>query len=166
MASYSASLTMALPAEQVPESVASLDDLSPLYKPGESLISNSRSNWLQWAIQQTDEAYGLEGLGFLAAPGATLPPAHVATALHALDAILAAIRREPQTLLKRLFPTDEPSEILLEALDTPVGAFGPLHESDDGDEPAYLISFLCALRALLHSAADSNLYVVHAWTAD
>lgn len=166
MASIVASLTMALPEEQVPDSVASLDDLSPLYKDGESLVTHSRSNWLQWAIHQTEQAYGQQGLRFLAAPAATLTPAAVATALHDLDTTLAAIRREPQTLLDLLLPTGEPAEILLNALDAPVGAWGPLYESDDGDEPAYLISFLCALRALLQLAAEQNLHVVHGWTAD
>jgi len=43
-----------------------------------------------------------------------------------------------------------------------VSPWGPLAESDDGDELPYLLSFLKAQQALLELAASKGLHVVQA----
>ena len=58
-----------------------------------------------------------------------------------------------------------PAEDLLAILTAPASPWGPLRESDDGDDLPYLLSFLCALVALLQHASQRNLHVVFAQTS-
>ena len=91
-------------ADEVPKPITCLDDLTPRFKPAESLTTCSRCSWICCAIALCAETDRKPCLAFLAAPAASLSTSAVTDAADALEALRAA----------------------------PAGPWSPLRESDDG----------------------------------
>ena len=166
MANYYASLTRALREDEVPKGISSLEDFTRYYKPAESLTTYSRGNWLSWAIERCASAYELQGICYLTAPAAVLSPLEVVRVAGQLESLLQGITLAPGKLIELLQQDAWSEEELRAVLQSPASPWDPLRESDDGDDPPYLLSFLCAHLALLQYAIERNLYVVFARTPD
>lgn len=165
MADTYVSLTMALPEGEVPERLDSLEDLSSIYKEGEALVSFSRKNWLIDAVETCAAHYGSPRLSYLSPATSLLNPAEAELAARELGDLLQAIERNP-TSLSVLLGQDAGSDQDIRAmLQMDASPWGPLAESDDGDELHYLLSFLACQRALLRYAVERKLHVAFAQTA-
>lgn len=162
MANYYASITMALPSDEVPERLSSLEDLSSIYKVGEALDTWSRKNWLIYAVEACASHYGFPRLSYLSQLASLLSPAEASLAAQELSGLLKAIEQNPASL-SELLGQDAWSEQEIKAmLQVEASPWGPLVETDDGDELPYLLSFLASQLALLRNAVVQNLYVAFA----
>ena len=164
MPNYYASLTMAMTLSRVPKKLKSLEDLTPLFKPGEALDTYSRRNWLSLAFERCATHYGFGRLSYLSQSAAVLNPPDVQIAAREIANLLVAIEANLHAFAA-LFGLDDGLIAELEAaLQAPASPWGPLPHSDDGDELHYLISALKAHMALLNHADNNGLCVVHAQT--
>lgn len=159
MADNYVSLTMALPKSEVPERLASLEDLALIYKEGQALYSFSRKNWLSYAIEICASHYGFPRLLYLSQLASLLQPAEAHLAAEDLSSLLKAIERDPASLSELLQQDAWSVAEIRSILEADASPWGPLIESDDGDELPYLLSFLVSQLALLRYAAERHLYV-------
>lgn len=163
MANYHASITMALPKGEVPEPLSSLDDLSPLWKPGEALASVSRKNWLIYAVGECALHYGCPRLSYLSQPGSVLDPVEADRTAQELNSLLKAIEQNPPSLCVLLSQDAWSPEEIRALLRTDAVPWGPLVDPDgEGEELPYLLSFLVCQLAILRHAANRNLFVAFA----
>ena len=161
-----ASLTLLMPAGQIPDPLASLEDLAPHCTSNEALAWISRRDWMSWAIELCIASYAKPGLSYLVAPAAVLQPREATAAAQELESLLDMIAKDPRSLARHLQQDGWTEEELLAVVKTPVGPWGPLRESDEGDDLPYLLSYLCAHLALLKHASTTKLCVVFARTSD
>lgn len=165
MADYYVSLTMALPKHAVPQRLEALEDLTAIFKVGEALDSYSRRNWLIHAVELCASHYGAPRLSYLSQVATALDPHEADVAAQELKAVLLAIEQAPSSLAGLLGQdawSDDEIRAMVQAEASP---WGPLVDSDDGDELPYLVSFLVSQRALLRHAVEHDLCVAFAQTA-
>lgn len=159
MADNYVSLTMALPKSEVPQRLASLEDLALIYKDGEALYSISRKNWLTYAVEACASHYGFPRLSYLSQLTSLLGPVEANLAAGELSNLLQAIEQDPASLSELLGQNAWSAHEIRAILQADASPWGPLLESDDGDELPYLLSFLASQLALLRYSVERNLYV-------
>ena len=159
---YCASITIPLPKDEVPQQFESLLDLTSLYKVGEALDTYSRRNWLSYAVQECASRYGLKGLSYLSRQAVVLSPKESESAATGLSNLLLAIAQDPSSLPALLEQDAWSNEEIHTMLQADASPWGPLYESDDGDELPYLLSFLKCQMALLRYASSHGLHVAYA----
>lgn len=165
MANSYASLAMALPKDEIPEHFECLEDLIPLYKDGASLHSISRKNWLIYAVEECAAHYRCPRLAYLSPSASVLSPAEAMLAAEEISTLLKAIERDPASLTTLLRQDGWSNEEITAVLQAGASPWGPLIDSDDGDDVPYLVSFLVCQNALLRHAAEHNLHFAFAQTA-
>ena len=79
-----------------------------------------------------------------------------------LGNLLKTIEQDPGSLSKLLQQDAWSDQELKDMLQVEASPWGPLVETDDGDELIYLVSFFVSLLALLKYASTQNLYVAFA----
>jgi hypothetical protein len=157
---------MALPKGEVPEQLASLAELAAIYKIGEALDTWSRRNWLFYAVDLCASHYGFPRLSYLNQQAAVLNPIEANLAAQELSSLLIAIKEDPASLSELLGQDAWSIHEIKAMLHVQASPWGPLVETDDGDELPYLLSFLVSQLALLQHAIDRNLYVAFAQSPD
>lgn len=162
MADYYVSITMALPRDEVPERLAAFEDLSSIYRIGEALDTWSRRNWLIYAVELCSSHYGCPRLSYMSQLTALLAPAEANLVAQELGNLLKTIEQDPGSLSKLLQQDAWSDQELKDMLQVEASPWGPLVETDDGDELIYLVSFFVSLLALLKYASTQNLYVAFA----
>lgn len=165
MANSYASLAMALPKDEIPERLECLEDLIPLYKDGASLHSISRKNWLIYAVEECAAHYGCLRLAYLSQSASVLSPAEATLVAEEISTLLKTIERDPASLTTLLRQDGWSNEEITAVLQADASPWGPLVDSDDGDDVPYLVSFLACQYALLRHAAQHNLHFAFAQTA-
>lgn len=165
MADSYASLAMALPKDEIPERLECLEDLIPLYKDGASLHSISRKNWLIYAVEECAAHYRCPRLAYLSPSASVLSPAEATLAAEEITTLLKTIERDPASLSRLLGQDAWPDDEIVAMLQVEPSPWGPLVDSDDGDDLPYLVSFLVCQNALLRHAAEHNLHFAFAQTA-
>lgn len=166
MADYYVSVTMALPKDEVPERLECLEDLTAIYKDGQALISYSRKNWLICAVEVCATHYGFPRLAYLSQATSLLGPTEAGLAAQDLGNLLEAIGANPAALSEQLGQNAWPDQEIRAMLQADASPWGPLVESDDGDELPYLVSFLVSHLALLRYAVARDLHVAFAQTSN
>ena len=162
MANYYVSITMAPPKGEVPERLASLDDLSLIYKVGEALDTWSRKNWLIYAVEACASHYDLPRLSYLSHLTSVLSPTEANLAAQELSSLLKALEQDPAWLSELLGQDAWSAQEIKAMLNVEASPWGPLVETDDGDELPYLLSFLASQLDLLRYAVRQDLYVAFA----
>lgn len=165
MANYYVSITMALPRDAIPEPLTGLEDLAAIYRAGAALDSHSRKNWLIYAVEQCASHYGAARLSFMSQVTSILDPTDANLAAQELAEVLVRIEQSPASLSALLRQDAWTEDEIRAMLRVDASPWGPLTESDDGDELPYLVSFLVAQLALLRFAVAKKLYVAFAQTA-
>lgn len=165
MANTYVSLTMALPKNEVPERLTSLEELALIYKEGEALSSFSRKNWLIDAVEACATHYGFSGLSYLSQGVSVLSPTEATLAAEALSGLLKAIAQDPASLCELLRQNAWSAREIRAILQADASPWGPLIESDDGDELPYLLSFLASQLALLRYSVEHNFHLAFAQTS-
>ena len=165
MASEYVSITMTLPQEELPERLESLEDLSSIYKEGETLVSFSRKNWLMNSVEACAVHFGCPRLSYLRQVTSHLEPADADRAATEMAGMLKAIDQNPASLSELTGQDSMSDQEIRFMLQTDASPWGPLAESDDGDELHYLLSFLMCQLALLRHAVARNLHVAFAQTS-
>lgn len=165
MADVYVSLSMALPRDEVPEGLDSLEVLASIYKPGAALYSFSRKNWLIYAVECCAAHYGFPRLAYLSQVTSVLDPVDADLAAKELQSLLRAVDDDPASLVALLGQDAWSTQEIRAILQADSSPWGPLIESDDGDELPYLLSFLMSQQALLRYAVERDLHVAFAQTA-
>lgn len=165
MADYYVSITMALPKNEISERLTALDDLALIYKAGQALDTYSRKNWLIYAVECCASHYGFARLAYLSQAASVLDPAEARLVAQEIDGLLKAIEQDPASLAGLLGQDAWSDQEIKAMLQVDASPWGPLVETDDGDELPYLLSFLVAQLALLRHAIARNWYVAFAQTS-
>lgn len=138
----------------------------------EALMTSSRSDWLHFVLARVRDRLGGQALDFLFADPysresesdetafllTAIGPAGLAGAIAQADAWRAAILAEPEILATACERSVEFVRERLASMD-PDAMFHAV--SEDGDEPAYLVGFLRALRDELARASAAGETTVH-----
>jgi hypothetical protein len=159
MSTDTAFLSMALPAECVPQHLSSLEDAAPLWNPDSGFAGSSRNDWLGRMFAKLVADYQANGLAHLLARATCLSPAMVEAGIADAQALLTRWLSGQRELVRiteqDYWSDDEILGFLKEAV-----TLDPYF--DDGDVLPYLIACLKAHLKVLETARDQGMVVVHA----
>ena len=151
--------TIPLPADRVPATMSSLQDVTALFDPETSFGGASRRDAIGWMTGRVVADYGLAHLGHLAAAASALSPSQVDDAIVDVQAILARWRDDPREPL-RITGHDWPDAADIRALLEEPASLWP--DTEEGEDVPYLIAFLKGHLHVLLAAREQGLWVVHA----